>query len=532
MEFRVRQVISLVNYDKLVKADVIPDIDDFFYDVQSKRYPPWVYAANKKGIDSVFCLMGLYLEAIAKKMISNIPDKHVHWGDSNELELTKDMRDSNKKWKEIILPYFNYLCNLLEVNSNDIATKDQLYKWFGFFGSLNKSVKEWFEQDKPILFNQEYASSNGMITISGHPDIVYGNTVIDVKTTQNFSKMSKESYLQVLSYVALMRSMNIKVRKLGILLPMQLELINVSVRKWDSEKFMRILFKQTEAMIKKQLQIISVGNLGLPNNVGFTMCKDAYIRSSPLKSNSNWSHVLADLIPQESLPIQIMLTGRIGHKVNLTDIELAQINNTIHNYNANIFIHAAYSINLAKPWSKKIPDDKTWGLRGCITALEAGVAMGSKGVVIHTGKPTTEISEKRGYRNLIKNIRKSIKSASRECPLLLETPVGAGTEMGADIKEFSRIYSEFTEEEKQVFKICIDTCHVFCAGYNPYKYVLKWAKLHGPQSIGLIHFNDSRQERGCCKDGHAVYGRGNIGATILSKVAEWCNHHGIKMVTE
>ena len=70
--------------------------------------------------------------------------------------------------------------------------------------------------------------------------------------------------------------------------------------------------------------------------------------------------------------------------------------------------------------------------------------------------------------------------------------------------------------------ICIDTCHLYSAGYdivNDLDGVLK--KID--QTVGLdrlkaIHLNDSKMEFGSNKDRHEIIGEGTIGKEEIVKI--------------
>jgi deoxyribonuclease IV len=104
--------------------------------------------------------------------------------------------------------------------------------------------------------------------------------------------------------------------------------------------------------------------------------------------------------------------------------------------------------------------------------------------------------------------------ATEGCPLLLETPAGQGSEVLTNSTDFL----EFIQAQEQPhLKICVDTCHVFSAGENPHEYIKKVPK----EQLKLIHFNDSKEGQGCCKDRHEFPGLGKVGLEILKEVAEY-----------
>jgi deoxyribonuclease-4 len=97
------------------------------------------------------------------------------------------------------------------------------------------------------------------------------------------------------------------------------------------------------------------------------------------------------------------------------------------------------------------------------------------------------------------------------------------------LESLSSFYSRFNNDPR--VKICIDTCHVFQTGYDPLQYITLWNVLH-PNSIKLIHLNDSVKPCGSCIDRHAPIGHGHIGKGKLLSVISWSQKYNIPMVIE
>ena len=119
-------------------------------------------------------------------------------------------------------------------------------------------------------------------------------------------------------------------------------------------------------------------------------------------------------------------------------------------------------------------------------------------------------------QNMKQNILEILNLASNSSPFILETPAGQGIELLITYQEFSDFYKDIIKfDTKNKFKICIDTCHVFAAGNDPYDYIQNWIIDHGKESIALIHFNDSCGKQGCKKDRHKTPGEGEIGKKCI-----------------
>ena len=210
--------------------------------------------------------------------------------------------------------------------------------------------------------------------------------------------------------------------------------------------------------------------------------------------------------------------------VTLTDYN--ETKTFITENNLNVFIHSLYLVNLC--WA---PIDFRKKALPCLQwEFNNGMHMGFKGVVVHCGK-SCKMAIGEALDNMYNNLITVLKSVTTSCPLLLETTSGQGSETCWQFEELKKFYKRFTEKEKQKIKICIDTCHVFAAGHDPIKFILDWDSEF-PESIVLVHFNDSKGKCDCKKDRHERPGKGEIGLEKMCLVAAWCFEKNIPMVME
>jgi len=228
-------------------------------------------------------------------------------------------------------------------------------------------------------------------------------------------------------------------------------------------------------------------------------------------------------------PVQIFSgSPKFWRRPSVTNAQQQQVKNYIASQSPalEVFVHSIYLINLCwdpEKFAEKALPCIQWELRN-------GAAMGFKGVVIHCGKQCKMTREK-AAENMLINIRLAMEAASPECPLLLETSAGQGSEMYWDFEGFRNFYTNFSDEEKTRLRICIDTCHVFAAGHDPMKFIADWEDAHSG-SLVLVHFNDSKDCCGSKKDRHERPGQGKIGLSKMAQVAKWCMERKIPMVME
>ena len=154
-------------------------------------------------------------------------------------------------------------------------------------------------------------------------------------------------------------------------------------------------------------------------------------------------------------------------------------------------------------------------------------AIGCRGVVVHVGKA---VGLPDALANMRANVVAAAAGATSECPLLIETPAGQGTETLTDRDEFLAFVASAqggAQGGAPVVAICVDTCHVFACGHDPADFV---ARARATGLLRLVHFNDSAGAFGSRVDRHAEIGAGLIGADRMRELAVLST--GIDMVVE
>ena len=101
--------------------------------------------------------------------------------------------------------------------------------------------------------------------------------------------------------------------------------------------------------------------------------------------------------------------------------------------------------------------------------------------------------------------------------VLIETMAGQGSEIGGTFEEMGEILRRVELQEK--VGVCLDTCHVFAAGYDivhDLNGVLEQFDRHiGLDRLKALHVNDSLFPLESHKDRHAPIGKGCIGLDAL-----------------
>lgn len=351
------------------------------------------------------------------------------------------------------------------------------------------------------------ADASGRIIVEGHPDGRTATQIFEVKMTGQLKQNWPDFLFQVFAYAALA----LETTDVYLVLPMQQTVWHHSVEAWAGRtKYREFL----EAAAAKRDS--SAGD-GL---VAALLCEAHLIGSHTSKQKSLVTTVLG--LPDPRRPYQIFLSGPQTSRMSIADAELAAAAKAISDRKVRLFIHSQYIINLC---ATVAGDD--WNCQLLIKNLQYGKAMGARGVVVHVGKSTTQPLET-AMATMRTNILAAIEHASPECPLLLETPAGQGTEVLCETAAFLDFVTSIADPR---LRICVDTCHVFACGHDPADY-LRASRAKDPDLLKLIHYNDSATPCGSRLDRHAYCGMGHIGITKMTEVAELGTAASVPMVIE
>ena len=129
----------------------------------------------------------------------------------------------------------------------------------------------------------------------------------------------------------------------------------------------------------------------------------------------------------------------------------------------------------------------------------------------------------------IVEILDAVMPEARHTTVLLETMSGKGSEVGSRFEELAEIISRASSNAPERLGVCLDTCHVYSAGYdivNRLDEVLEeFDRVIGLNRLHAIHLNDSMTEFASHKDRHERLGHGTIGKDALIR---FINHSALK----
>lgn len=470
---RVRSILSKLNTKtKKILINMIPDLTIPQNCLINVKYPYSILKALKNKDQNEYCLLGILSENLLRYPIDKIT--------------------IDTLIKEFIIVSGNSDKTILKKISSSKTTNYYIEKLHETRIKFDSILKGNILYDEVLEYN----------SVQGHPDGKTETQLFEVKMTANLEKEWINFLLQAYSYSAI----KLCSTELFLILPLQGEVVNLNLEKWSIKnrmKWRELLDSQAKKILENNVNNdISYGMIIQKRfNIGMHVKKKPSLKDTFLEFNDIY-------------PYQIFLGNPTSSKLLIQEKELSQAYNIIGK--KKIYVHTPYIINLSKDGNR----DEI-----LVRNIEYSVKAGCKGVVVHVGKSTTKPIHE-AIENMRKTIIDAIKFATIDCPLLLETPAGQGTETLTKIDDFLDFVMSFDDSR---IAICVDTCHVFTNGHDPLVYL---KKAYNTGLLRLVHFNDSASICGACVDRHAYIGTGHIGVEKMAKLAAFCSVINVDMVIE
>lgn len=173
--------------------------------------------------------------------------------------------------------------------------------------------------------------------------------------------------------------------------------------------------------------------------------------------------------------------------------------------------HTSYLINLATGDKKK----HAMSCNALKQELVRSSMLDIPFVVLHPGSHMG-CGEGEGIGRIADNINQTLAQVpDLKTQLLLETTAGQGSSLGHTFEQLALIMDGI--ENKAALGFCLDTSHIFAAGYDirtpaAYQKTIKaFDSATGLEHLYLIHLNDSKKQLGSGVDRHEHIGQGHIG---------------------
>ncbi len=176
-----------------------------------------------------------------------------------------------------------------------------------------------------------------------------------------------------------------------------------------------------------------------------------------------------------------------------------------------IMSHDSYLINLGAPVAENLVKSR----KAFREEIERCLALGITYCNFHPGSYLKESPEACLDKIVESLLEVESLTADSSLRLLLEATAGQGTNMGWQFDELAYIIDR--TKDRVPVGVCIDTCHIFAAGYD-IRDAAAWDvtlntfdDVVGLQHLYALHVNDSMKPLGSRRDRHAPLGEGEIG---------------------
>jgi len=176
----------------------------------------------------------------------------------------------------------------------------------------------------------------------------------------------------------------------------------------------------------------------------------------------------------------------------------------------HVLPHDSYLINLGHPEVEK----RQKSMDAFLDEVQRCELLGLDRLNFHPGSHLKQIEEEECLDKIAEAMNKTLDKTS-SVSLVLENTAGQGSNLGWKFEHLAHIIDKI--EDKSRVGVCIDTCHMFTAGYDIRTrdvYDKTWAEFErvvGFKYLMGMHINDSKPDLGSHVDRHHSLGLGKIG---------------------
>ena len=196
-----------------------------------------------------------------------------------------------------------------------------------------------------------------------------------------------------------------------------------------------------------------------------------------------------------------------------------------------ILPHDSYLINLGHPDS----DIRSTSRGSFQQEMERCAQLGLRLLNFHPGSHLKQISTDQCLAHISESINLALDQTS-SVVAVMETTAGQGSTVGFEFENLATIIESV--EDKSRVGVCIDTCHIFAAGYelkDPVAYeatMTAFDQIVGFAYLKGVHLNDSKKPLGSRVDRHERIGQGEIGLNVFRTLMNDPRFDGVPMVLE
>lgn len=203
-----------------------------------------------------------------------------------------------------------------------------------------------------------------------------------------------------------------------------------------------------------------------------------------------------------------------------------------YNYSPKqILPHASYLINLGHPDKTALAKSRQAFWEEMQRCENLGIIM----INFHPGSSLHLIPMDKCLKRIAESINIALEK-TKDIIVIIENTSGQGSNVGYKFEQIATIIDHV--KDKSRVGVCIDTCHVFAAGYDlrtmesceqvfqEFSQVIGFKYLYG------MHLNDAKSEFNSRVDRHQSLGKGNIGKTVFQYIMKDPRFDNIPLILE
>ncbi len=198
----------------------------------------------------------------------------------------------------------------------------------------------------------------------------------------------------------------------------------------------------------------------------------------------------------------------------------------------SILPHDSYLINLGHPTQEGLEKSRAAFLDEMIRCEQLGLNR----LNFHPGSHLNQISIDESLARVSESINIALDKTRGVCAVI-ENTAGQGSNLGHKFEEIAQIIDKV--EDKSRVGVCLDTCHMFAAGYDLNSSSLfspspfdEFEKIIGFKYLRGMHLNDAKKPLGSRVDRHDSLGTGEIGIDIFKMVLSDDRFDNIPLILE
>ncbi len=197
----------------------------------------------------------------------------------------------------------------------------------------------------------------------------------------------------------------------------------------------------------------------------------------------------------------------------------------------HILPHDSYLINLGHPEDEKLQKS----LDAFIDEVQRCRQLGLDKLNFHPGSHLKKITQEECLEKISDSMNKTLE-ATEGVTLVIENTAGQGSNLGYDFEHLAYLINNSIDKSR--VGVCIDTCHMFTAGYDirtKEAYKKTWKEFDekiGYKYLKGMHINDSKPDLGSRVDRHESLGKGKIGIDAFGFIMNDPHMDDIPLVLE